>query len=182
MLQDVSNHSRLSGLKSMGRIGIAVCAMLAYCCASAVAAHEERFQSAGWTLSVNRDAFTQEVRCALGAVDHRLTFQPGAIGFRFGHRRDTLEAWYRIDDGQPVRWQDRITVLTAAGVEIDGPAMNNPTGGWVWIPAGELQHADRVAIRLHDKAKVRLFRLRGFEAMFDAARRLGCVSDASFRS
>lgn len=60
------------------------------------------------------------------------------MGFLVGKGHDTRMAWYRIDDGAPVRWQDRTAALIAADVEIDGPALDNPTGGWVWIPFAEV--------------------------------------------
>lgn len=141
----------------------------------------EQYRSGGWDLSIRHDHFSGQTRCLLVSVDHRMRFQPGAVGFRLGKRRDTLSAWYRIDDGAPVRWQDRTAALVGAGVAIDGPGLDNPTGGWVWIPISEAEDAKVVAIRSKERARVRRFHLGDFAPMLAAAHRLGCGSDDAFR-
>ncbi len=106
--------------------------------------------------------------------DGRMTYQPGAIGFRFGHRRDTLDAWYRLDTGPALRWRDSYPALIATGVAIDGPGLDNPTGGIVWLPEADAIHASEVTVRPTRKARAQTFRLGGFASLVDAARRLGC--------
>ena len=143
---------------------------------------DKRFQANGWLLQIHLDRFTARSRCVLASANHRLRYQPGAIGFLLGKRRDTLGAWYKVDGGVPVRWQNRTAALVASGVAIDGPGLDNPTGGWVWIPVSEVDQATSVAIRGDDKGRVHRFRVSGFEAMLDASRRLGCESDDTFRA
>ncbi|WBO24455.1 hypothetical protein [Sphingomonas abietis] len=145
------------------------------------AAKDERFQSDGWGLAVRHDRFTGQTRCVLTSVNRRSRYQPGAIGFLMGKRRDTLTAWYRVDDGAPIQWQARTASLIAANVSIDGPGLDNPTGAWVWIPVSELEQAKTVAIRANDQGRIHHYRLAGFVRMLDAARRLGCGSDDAFR-
>lgn len=149
---------------------------------SPAAAKVERFRDGGWDLSIRRDAFTGQARCALASVNRHFRFQPGAVGIRVGKRRDTLSAWYRIDDGAPVRWQDRTASLIGAGAAIDGPALDNPTGGWVWIPLSEIENATVVSIQVKERAPVRRYRIGGFAPMLGAARRLGCAADDAFRT
>jgi len=148
---------------------------------SPAAAKIDRIRSDGWTLKVRHDPFTGEVRCALAAPHHHMLYQPGAIGFRFGKRRDTQPAWYRVDGGVAVRWQDRMSTLVGAGVALDGPGLDNPTGGWVWIPLAEVEQAHSVAIRARNHGRVRTFRLAGFDAMLAGAKRSGCGADDAFR-
>lgn len=141
----------------------------------------QHFRDGGWDLRIEHDTFTGQTRCALGSVNRHFRYQPGAVGFRMGKHRDTLSAWYRIDEGAPARWQDRTASLIGAGAVIDGPALDNPTGGWVWIPVSEVETAKVVSIRVKDKASVRRYRIGGFAPMLYAARRLGCASDDAFR-
>ena len=145
------------------------------------ASAEHRFKQDGWLLTIKNDGFTGQTACVLSSKKPRMRYQPGAIGFFVGHRHDTLAAWYRVDGGSPVRWQDRSPELIAANVKIDSPALDDVTGGWVWIPADEVQRAGVVAIRPGDKAHTRHFHVRGFAAMREAATRLGCGSDDTFR-
>jgi hypothetical protein len=148
---------------------------------SPASAKFERYNSDGWRLRVRHDRFTGQTRCALASSNHHLRYQPGAVGFLVGKRRDTLAAWYRIDGGVPVRWQNRMASLIAADVAIDGPGLDNPTGGWVWIPLSEVEHAGTVAIRASDHGRLHHYAIAGFVPMLDAARRLGCGSDDAFR-
>jgi len=155
---------------------------LALTCASTTAlADVKRYRSGGWDINIHHDNFTGVTRCALVSSDQRMRFQPGAIGFQTSKHRNTLATWYRVDDGQPVRWQDRTATLIESGAAIDGPGLDNPTGGWVWVPLTEVQDANRIAIRTSDRARVRTFSLGEFAPMLEAARRLGCASDNAFR-
>jgi hypothetical protein len=165
---------------------VAACASLV---AGALSAHPdarrpskvERFAKGGWKLIVRHDSFADQMHCRLYTKDHAILFQPAAVGFRFGSRRDTLDAWFRIDGGAPVRWQDRYPALVATGAQIDGPGIDNPMGGIVWLPIDDVRAAHMVTIRASGNGKGHRFRMRGFAAMLDAAQRLGCVSDTSFQ-
>jgi hypothetical protein len=140
----------------------------------------QHFKKDGWDLKIQHDGFAGRTYCQLKARGGKLLFQPGAIGFRLG-RLETLKARYRVDNGSPIRWQDREPALIATGVAIDGPALDNPTGGWVWIPTEEVKSAHVVAIRADDHKPIRHFRMGGFADMLGTARRLGCSSDDTFR-
>jgi hypothetical protein len=128
----------------------------------------------GWTLAVQGDVFAGRTRCMLTARDHRLTYQPGALGFRLGARRDVLDAIYRLDGGAPHRWQDRYPALVAAQIPVDGPRVDDSFGGVAWLPLSDLRTVRTVEMRAGDATQVQRFELRGFWPMLDAARRLGC--------
>lgn len=132
-----------------------------------------RYEADGWRLTVRHDGFTGQVACQLQSADRRMRYQPGAIGFVSG-QRDTIHAWYRLDGGAAYRWQDRYPALVAAGVMTDGPGLDDPTGGIVWLPEEDLRRVASVAIRTNPKRRVRTFALRGAATMIAAARRLGC--------
>lgn len=146
----------------------------------ALAATKERSSLDGWVLTVRDDRFADRVHCDLFASSHKLQYQPHAVGFRLGHHRDTLSAWYRVDGGPAIRWQDRTAALIATGAQIDGPGLDNPTGGWVWIPLEDVRQARNVAIRAGEQGHIHHFQMKGLAAMLDAAPRHGCASDASF--
>jgi len=135
--------------------------------------HAERFGTGHWQVRLQRDAFTGALSCELRSTDHRMIYQPGALGFRQGHR-DTLHAWYRFDGGPALRWQDRYAAVIAAGVSVEGTGLDNPTAGIVWLPAGDLTGISSVAIRSSVARRVRTFDVRGYPEMVDAARRRGC--------
>lgn len=148
---------------------------------SPAAAKIEHYRDGGWDLHIRHDGFTGQTRCLLASTNRHLRYQPGAIGIRMGKHRNTLTAWYRVDNGAPVRWQDRTAALIGAGVAIDGPGLDNPTGGWIWIPLAEVEQAQSIAVRPDEHRRVRRFVLGGFAPMLEAARRLGCASDNAFR-
>lgn len=128
-------------------------------------------KSNAWQLQVAQDIFADRTNCSLETRDHLIRFQPGAIGFFFPHRRDTLAAWYRIGDGPPVRWQDRYPALFAAGVRVDGTGLDDPTAGMVWIPLAEFASARTVWIRLIPKDRPRRYFLPPIApSLADAAR------------
>lgn len=140
----------------------------------------DRYAANGWQLTIRHDAFADRVSCTLRSHDRRILFQPGAVGFRFRRRRDTLGAIYRIDGGAPRRWQDAYPQLITNGVDVEGPGLDDPTDGVVWVPIDELRGTRIVAVRANGRHDGRIFALRGFEAMRDAAQRLGCRSKADF--
>lgn len=170
----------------MSRVGVCVSAVASLCLLSvqtdASTVASKRYKADGWSLAVRHDGLTRQTRCRLHANNRRILYQPQALGFAFRKSRDTLGAWYIIDNDAPVRWQDRYPQLIASGAAIDGPGLDNPTGGVVWIPIDEVAHAHNVRIRAGTRGQGRLFRLVGFASMLDAAHRLGCSSDASFES
>ena len=139
-------------------------------------------QSNGWRLSLSTDRFANLTTCRLASVKQRMLYQAGSLGFNIGRFSETTAVWYRIDRGSPMHWQDKLPIIRLAGAEIDGLSLDNPTGGWVWIPTGELGEARIVEICGDRASRVRRFTVGGFPTMLDAARRLGCTSDDNFRS
>ena len=161
----------------------AAAAILVLCPAlGASAKRVEHYAENGWKLAIRHDAFTGRVRCSLRTRNARMVYQPGAIGFRLGQHASTLPAWYRIDDAAPARWQDDYPALIAAGVPMDGPGLDNPTAGMVWLPLSKVERADIVRIRVGAKGSGHRFRMRGLAPMLEAAHHLGCGSDASLAS
>jgi hypothetical protein len=154
------------------------------CCFQQIASANrvEQYKNDGWHVSARHDAFAGTTRCAIRSINHHIIYQPGALGFRFRRHRDTLGAWYHIDGGAPLRWEDRYPALIASGVQIDGPGLDNPTGGIVWLPFADLKDAAIVTIRAGGYGKGRDFMLRGFPQALDAARRLGCATDTTHAS
>jgi hypothetical protein len=134
-----------------------------------------------WVLKTHRDRFTGMTRCGVRSINHRVVYQPAAVGFFIGRRQNTLNAWYKVDGNAAVRWQDRIATLIALDVSIDGPGLDNPTGGWVWIPLGEVLAATTVAIRADDRGHIFQFSLAPLGPVLASAQRAGCASDAAFR-
>jgi hypothetical protein len=134
----------------------------------------DRYGIDGWIVTLRHDGFTGLVTCTMRSSDGRMLYQPGAIGFQLGRRRDTLDAWYRLDVGPALRWRDRYPALIAADVAIDGSGLDNPTGGTVWLPEADVARVQEVTIRSTRKARPQTFHLGGFAPLRDAAQRLGC--------
>lgn len=173
-----------SGVSCVSKLGVVSSFVLGAMLALGVVpvrADVDRYRDDGWDLGIDHDRFSGLTRCALSSSNHRIRYQPGAIGFRVATHRDTLRSWYRVDDGPAVRWQDRTAELIAKGVSIDGPGLDDPTGGWVWIPLPEVERSNLVMVRAGDADRPRRYRMRGFIAMLEASHRLGCSADDSFR-
>ncbi len=135
----------------------------------------DRYGMDGWAVTLRHDAFTGQLECNMHSDDGRMLYQPSAVGFRFRHsRRDTLDAWYRLEDGPAQRWRDRFPTLIAAGVAIDGPGLDDPTDGIVWLPEADVSAVNEVTIRPTRKARPQTFHLGDFAALANAVRRLGC--------
>jgi len=133
-----------------------------------------------WRLDIARDTFTGVVRCSLHSRDKRTIYVPGAVGFRFPARQDTLAAWYRVDGGAAVRWQDRYTKLFETIVRFDGGGLDNPTAGTVWVPLGKVLAARAVVIRPDDRHRFRTFQMGAFAQILEAARGTGCNPEQAF--
>jgi hypothetical protein len=100
----------------------------------------QRYAQAGWNLEVVRDRFTSQVRCSLTSSGGRIQYQPNALGFRFSHRLNTLNAWYRIDTGEVRPWRDLAPRLIALQLPIDKVESKNAVP---W--AGAIKAVDAVA-------------------------------------
>jgi hypothetical protein len=139
-----------------------------------------RIELGDWELRVSRNLFSGEVACRLNSRDNRVTYQGQALGFRFSKTVNTASAAYRIDGGSPRFWRDDLPALTRLATPIDGPGLDNATGGIVWIPASALSSANRVAIQPRPERRVRDFHLRGFAGLLTIARQRGCNPEARF--
>ncbi len=161
----------MAGRAWRGALGFAM--LLSVSSQANAADRVERFAADGWLLTVRHDGFIGRIACAMRSVDKRMYYQPRAVGFVV-KSRDTLGAWYRLDGGAAYRWQDRYPTLLAQGVTVEGPGLDNPTGGIVWLPEDELRNVESVAIRATPRGRVRTFTVRGYQTLASAARRLGC--------
>jgi hypothetical protein len=144
-------------------------------------AQAKLYRSSPWVLKARRDSFTGVTRCDLRSANHRVIYQPAAVGFLIGRRRNTSNAWYKVDGKPPVRWQNRIATLIASDVSIEGLGLDNPTVGWVWIPLAEVLTARTVAIRADDRGHIYRFSLAPLGPVLASGQRAGCTSDAAFR-
>ena len=141
------------------------------------------YGTGGWLLQVQRDRFSGQVRCRLTGwrlPQPRMTFASGVVWFRFAPRTDTLDAWYRIDGAPARRWQDLYPELSQAGVELEGPSLDHPTGGVVALPLRLVVGARQVTIRPTPRSQPRTFTMGGLQEAVDAARAQGCVADSAF--
>lgn len=133
-----------------------------------------------WRLRIERNRFSGEIQCRLRFHDKSIVYASHALGFRFSKHLNTSRATYRID-GEPVkRWRDDLPELVDLGAPIDGPRLDNPTGGTVWIPVAKLQDANRVTIQPRPNRHPVVFRLRGFSGLLAIAQAQGCTPDSRF--
>lgn len=144
-------------------------------------AQAKLYRSSPWVLKARRDSFTGITRCDVRSANHRVVYQPAVVGFSVGKRPNTSNAWYRVDGNAAVRWQDRTATLIASDVIIEGPGLDNPTGGWVWVPLTEVLAAKTVVIRADDRGHIYQFSLAPLGPVLASAQRAGCTSDAAFR-
>jgi len=133
-----------------------------------------------WRLTIETGKFSQDKICHLEDRHHHITYATGALGFRFGGRVNTANAWLRIDDGAPMRWRDSLPELIRLGVGLDGSRLDNPTDGIVWVPARQLDEANAITIQPNPRKAPVTYHLHGFAVLRDIAREMGCVPDARF--
>ena len=142
----------------------------------------QKYALGEWRVEIRRDSFTSRVTCRLHTRNYRMVYVPGAVGFRVGHKLDTTAAWYRVDGGEAVRWQDRYPQLIETGVPLSGPSLANPTGGVVWVPVGEVSKADIIDVQPDDRHRAKRFHMGAFALMLTAAKDNGCVPEQVFAS
>ena len=141
---------------------------------------KRKMELGDWRLAVETGNFSKDVRCHLFDPKHHIIYAAGALGFHFRHDINTLGAWVKIDDGEPMRWQDDVPELTRLGVPMDGARLDNPTESIVWIPARQLDEANRIAIQPRANKGVHTFPLHGFVGLRYIARDAGCVPEGRF--
>jgi hypothetical protein len=127
---------------------------------------------AGWRLEVRGDRFTGQTTCALRRDD--IVYDHGVVTFALGHRVDTANATYRLDDG-PVRRAGDVAVEAAGlGARFDSQNLDNPSNGEVRIPAKDLGDARKIYIRANTKMTHRIFDLAGLPRALEAAKARNC--------
>jgi hypothetical protein len=132
-----------------------------------------------WRLDVARDRFSGAVACRLRAHGGRQIYRAGAVGFAVG-APDQTGAAYRIDGGEPVAARDDLAQLIAQRVPLERGGMDDPSGGYVWIPFSRLGQASQVAIEPRPGARPKVVRLAGLVALHDLALQRGCAPDGVF--
>ena len=76
--------------------------------------------------------------------------------------------------------REDVPQLIAQHVPLDRGGMDDPAGGFVWIPFDKLDQASRVAIEPRPGARPRVVRLAGLVALHDLAVTRGCAPDGVF--
>jgi hypothetical protein len=133
-----------------------------------------------WTLRIARNRFSGSVVCRLRSRNGKILYVADALGFRFNKHLDVMNAWVRVDGGEPYRWRNDLPELARLDVAIDGRNLDAPTDGIVWIPAASLADASQVVIQPRADRSPRVFRLHGFAGLRDIGRALGCDPETQF--
>lgn len=139
----------------------------------------EHFHQGDWRLDISRDRFSGAIACRLRAHGGRQIFRAGAVGFAVG-APDMSRAAYRIDGGDPVAARGDVQQLIAQHVPMERGGMDDPSGGYVWIPFDKLDKARWVAIEPRPGARPKVERLTGMTALHDLALTHGCSPDGVF--
>lgn len=139
----------------------------------------EHYHKGDWQLEVARDRFSGSVACRLHAHGGQQVYRAGAVGFAVG-ARDAAGAAYRIDGGEPFAARGDLLQLIALHVPLERGGMDDPSGGFVWIPFDKLAKAKWVAIEPRPGARAKAVQLAGMEALHDLALTRGCTPDGVF--
>lgn len=139
----------------------------------------EGYHEGLWRLDVAQDRFSGAIACRLRAHRGRQIYRAGAVGFEVG-APSQIGAAYRIDGGAPVAARNAVPRLIALQAPLDRGGMDNPAGGYVWIPFEALRSANSVAIEPRPGARPRVVRLAGLAALHDRAVARGCTPDTVF--
>ena len=141
---------------------------------------KQSFRQDGWRLTIRTSRFSGDSRCHLEHRQQPISYAAGALGFHFSPRLNTQGAWLKIDDAPPSRAQDETPALIRLGVPLDGPGLDNPGGGVVWIPASRLNGASIVTIQPAANRPPRSFSLKGFVQIRELALARGCTPEGRF--
>ena len=139
----------------------------------------ERYHKGDWRLDVSRDRFTGSIACRLRAHGGRQIYRAGAVGFAVG-APNAMNAAYRIDGGDTVAARGDVLRLITQHVPLERGGMDDPSGGYVWIPFDRLDKATLVAIEPWPGARPKVVRLNGMVALHDLALTRGCAPDGVF--
>lgn len=133
-----------------------------------------------WRLDVKRDAFSGDVICRLRSRDGAALYVQNAIGFCFGRKARVMQASFRIDDGQVMRWRDQLPELARLRVSLNGRDMSSPTDGIVWLPAAMLDGARTVSVQPRPGASPKTFSLAGLAELLGTDDARNCISAGQF--
>ncbi|MGI9169578.1 MAG: hypothetical protein ACR2FH_05280 [Caulobacteraceae bacterium] len=135
-----------------------------------------------WLFSIRRDRFTGAVECRVfqGHKRPSVAFARRSLAFRFPSRLNTLRASYRVDGAPAVAWTTVYPTLVAAGANLPGASLDNPTSGLVILPLSALAGGHMVTIRPTPRSSPRAFYIDGLAEALAAAEVRGCVPDAAF--
>ena len=132
----------------------------------------EHYRVTRWGLEVRRNHFTGQTACTLRRPG--ITYAHGVITFSFGHKINTANANFRVDNGS-VRTVSSVAIEAASlGAQFNGPDLANPSRGEVHIPAAYVQNSTTVSIQPNDTITHRSFDLRGFSHALGEAKKQGC--------
>lgn len=141
---------------------------------------KHRSKAGDWRLDIVRNEFSGEISCRLRSKDKRMVYHAGAIGFRFKRKWDVHGAVYRLDKGEPRAWRGDLPELVRLGAAIDGGAVENASGGVVWLAFARLREVNSVTIQPRTDRKARTFHLRGLGGLYESALGQGCSPDSRF--
>jgi len=132
----------------------------------------------GWTLRIDKDAFTGQASCWIGKQD--IEFQRDSLVFHLGHETDTSDAYFRVDDGAVRSVRETTLEDERRGVYRNGGPLENPSGGLVALPAPDLAGARRVYIRATPRHMPRVFDVSRLADVLAAGDRAGCANIAPY--
>ena len=130
-----------------------------------------------WSYVQSRDRFTGQLACRVYEGPRGrppVSYEGSAVTFRFLARMNTLRADYRLDGGQVRPWRDDLPALAEVGFTPDQGGLDNPTGGFVTLPARELAGVHTVTIRPTPRSRPIIFSIDGLPDAVEAARARGC--------
>ena len=132
---------------------------------------------------MTKDKFAGQIQCSVYQGPKsapKVSYGQQSLVFHFRRKLNTLDAIYRLDGGQPKRWQDLYPKVIETGATLDGSSLANPTGGLVIVPLSELSGVHTVSIRPTPTASPQTFTIDGYSDAIEAARARGCKPESVF--
>lgn len=146
----------------------------------------QKWSQGDWIIEVKKDGFADQIQCRIRPqqmlLDRgRVTFADGVMAFRFDGQATLAKVWFRIDDKPARPYRSLFRELHARGQTVMPYSPDYREDIFILIPAEELQGAQTVFIRPHEKGKPVSFNITGFSDAVDASRRVGCSDDSYVR-